>query len=213
MTPDQKEHAADLIRDGEKLEAVRYLQQTLNIDAAQALLLAEKLEEEDEAELSVLRKQFDQAKQDMSQSKGVNVGRIVGLSFMTIGFIMLSLAAYFIYSSYTFSKRAIPTLGRVIDYDSYYSSDNDGGGSTMYTPIFEYSHMGSKLTYKSSVSSSSQDYDLGEEVEILVDPDDPEHVMVNNFWDRYFAVVVLGFLGSMFTGLGYMAYRLIGGKN
>lgn len=211
MTPEQKEEAASLIRMGEKLEAVRFLQETLNIDAEQALLLAEKLEEEEEkSDTSDLRKQLEKAKQEMSSSKGFKMGVTVGLIFMSLGILMLAFGFYFFYDNYQFAKRAVPVVGHVVDYDSYYSTDDDGGGSTMYTPIYEYTYQGNKKTHASSVSSSGRDFDIGEEVEILVDPDDPNEILVNTFWDRYFAVVILGFLGSLFTGLGYMAYRLMG---
>jgi hypothetical protein len=46
LTPEQKEHAIELIEMGEKLQAVRYFQETLNVSAEEALLLTEKLEEE-----------------------------------------------------------------------------------------------------------------------------------------------------------------------
>ena len=189
MTPDQKEKAAVLIHN----------------DAAQALLLAEKLEEE-EVGTTELREQFEEAKKKMQATSGVNLGRTVGLIFMCIGIPMLAFGFYYFYDNYIFSQHAIPVVGRVIDYDSYYSSDSDGGGSTMYTPIYEYTYNGNRKTHAGTVSSSSRPYDLGEEVEILVDQDDPNHVLVNTFWDRYFAVVMLGFLGTLFTGLGYLAF-------
>lgn len=212
MTPIQKEHAASLIRRGDKLEAVRYLQQTLEIDATRALLLAEKLEVEEEEDTPELRQQFEQARQEMSKSKGVNKGRTVGIIFMCLGIPMLAFGFYLFYDNYQFAKRAIPVIGHVVDYDSYYSTDSDGGGSTMFTPIYEYTYNGNRKTYVGTVSSSSRTYDIGEEVEILVDQDDSDHVLVNTFWDRYFAVVILGFLGSLFTGLGYLAYRVMGGN-
>ncbi len=207
MTADQKEKAAALIREGDKLEAVRYLQQTLHIDAAQALRLAEKLEDEVDTDGPTdLRKEFEDAKKKMRATSGVNLGRTIGLIFMCIGIPMLAFGFYYFYDNYVFAKRAIPVIGHVIDYDSYYSSDSDGGGSTMYTPIYEYTYYGNKKTHIGTVSSSSKTYDIGEEVEILVDQDNPNHVLVNTFWDRYFAVVMLGFLGTLFTVLGYLAF-------
>jgi len=81
LTSEQKNHAKELIESGDKLEAVRYLQQTMGIDAAQALLLAEKLEEEIEkhetAEFSELKQKLDEFKQRSRLKQGANVGRIV----------------------------------------------------------------------------------------------------------------------------------------
>jgi len=132
---------------------------------------------------------------------------------MVLGSIMLIVVVYVVYSNNQFSQKAIPVTGEVISYDSHESSDDDGGSTTMYTPTYGYSYNGKNYTYTSSTSSSSPDYDIGEKVEVLVDPDNPEEVLVNAFWERWLIVVILGFMGSMFTGLGYMAYRLMGNSN
>lgn len=214
LSEEQKEHAVHLIEVGEQLEAVRYLQEKLNITTEQAVKLAEKLEEEAEADQNAikteLRAKLEDFKRRSATNPGVNVGRLVGSIFMVLGSIMLSVVVYITYSNYQFSKRAIPVRGIVLEYNSYYSTDSDGGGSTMFTPTFEYSYNGRKYTYTSNTSSSSKEYNEGDEVEVLVDPDDPDSVLVNAFWERWFLVVLLGFMGSMFTGLGYMAYAVLG---
>ena len=93
LTPEQKEHAIDLIEMGEKLEAVRYFQQVLSIDAEQALLLAEKLEKEVEPEFD--QQELLQKAEEMKRS-GAKVGRLVGLIFMSIGIVLLVVAGYFV---------------------------------------------------------------------------------------------------------------------
>lgn len=210
MTPEQKDHAVHLLQMGEKLEAVRYMQETLGLSAEQALTLVEKLDEE--TEQTELRTKFESMRERMQSGPASKMPRTVGLIFMSIGGIMLAVVAYIIVSDYKFSQRAVPVTGKVIDYSSYYSTDSDGSGSTMYTPTFEYTYNGSKHTYTSSTSSSSPDFEMGESVEILVDPDNPGNVLVNAFWERWLLAVILGFMGSMFAGLGYMAFRLFGGS-
>lgn len=208
MTPEQKDHALFLIDAGDKLEAVRYLQQTLNVNAEQALALTEKLEEE--SGNNELLNRFNELKSKLGSKPSTRFPRIVGLAFMSIGLIMLSAVAFLAYRDYQFSLRAIPVTGKVTANESYYSSDSDGGGTTMYTPTFEYSFNGAIHTHKSNVSSSEMDYSIGESVEILVNPDDPQQILVNEFWERWTLPLILGFLGLMFSGLGYMAYRLFG---
>ncbi len=210
MTPEQKEHAIELLLRGDQLEAVRYLQQTLSINPDQALLLAEKLEQEvDDFQESELLNEYREANDQQQQPSGGGLGKIIGLSFMIGGLVMLSVVIYLIIYNYNFIKGSTSTMGKLISYDSYFS-DSENGGSTMYTPIFEYHYQGVKRTYKSSTSSSSRSFEIGEQVEVLVDPENPNSVMVNTFWEQWFLPLVLGFMGCMFSGLGYMAYRTFG---
>ncbi len=208
LSPEQKEHAIGLIEMGEKLEAVRYFQQTLNITAEQALVLAEKLEEE--VETSPLLETFKTIQQAVQQKPATNVGRLVGSIFMILGGIMLTIVVYLIQSNYQFAQRAIPIKGEVIGYDNHQSSNDNGGSTTMYTPTFQYDFVGKTYTHKSSTSSSSPSYEIGEEVDVLVDPNDPNEILIDNFWEKWFLPALLGFMGSMFTGMGYLAYRVIG---
>lgn len=207
LSPEQKEHAIELIEMGNQLDAVRYLQETLGITADEALLLAEKLEEEIESDLE---KEFKSMQEEIHKKPDVNVGKLVGGIFMCLGLIMLAIAAYFVVSNYQFSKRAITVNGRVIDYNSYQSTDDDGGSTTMYTPTFEYEFQGKTYTHKSSTSTSSKDYKINERVDVLVDPDNPKEILIDSFWEKWFVSLLLGFLGAMFTGMGYLAYRVLG---
>jgi hypothetical protein len=205
MTPEQKKRATELIEMGDKLEAVRYFQQTLNITADQALTLAEKLEEE----LGIALFEKSVEKKEISTS-GVNVGKLVGSIFMGVGIIMLSVIAYLIVSNNKFEQRAVRTKGKVIDYKNYQSSNDNGGSTTMYTPVFEYEFNGQSYQHTSSTSSSSPEYEIGEEVEVLVDPKRPAEILINTFWEKWFVVVLLGFMGTIFTGVGFLVFRFVG---
>ena len=206
MTPKQKDQTLYLIRKGRNAEAVSYLQRELLIDSDQAQLLADKLQEDGgDRELRDKLHELREKRADRSRDKPP---QLVGTSFMVIGIILLSIAGYITYSNYQFAKHAIPTKGRVAGFDSYESSDDDGGSTTMYSPVYEYTFNGARYTHPSSTGSSSIDYELDQEVEILVDPDNPSKVLVESFMEQWLAVSILTFLGLMFTGLGYMAYKL-----
>lgn len=206
MTEDEKEHASALLRMGEKLEAVRYLQETLDVDAEQALALAEKLDEAQAS--SEMRERLEELRNQHDSALKSIVPTIVGSIFMGLGLIMLGVAAYIIYADDQFAQRAVPVTGKTIGYSSYISRDDDGHETTMFTPIFEYTFNETKYTYKSDMSSSSKDFATGDPVEILVDPNDPESVLIHSFWQQYTLPMILGFLGVMFTGMGYMAIRI-----
>ena len=203
LTPEQKEHAVELIEMGDKLEAVRFVQQTLYISVEQALTLTEKLEGE-----------LKSPNENPSDAPTMNVGRLLGSIFMSLGGIMLAVVAYLAFSNYKFEQRAQPVKGKVVDYQSYQSANSKGGGyTTMYTPSFEYPFQGKPYRYKSSTSSSSKEYEIGEAVEVLVDPLEPETPLINTFWEKWFLPVLLGSLGTMFTGMGYLAFRVFGNQH
>lgn len=209
LTPEQKEHAIDLIEMGEKLEAVRYFQQVLAIDAEQALLLAEKLEKEVEPEFD--QQEFLQKAEDMKRS-GAKVGRLVGLIFMSIGIVLLVVAGYFVYDHQQFEKTAVTVTGTVVDFHSYIST-SDNSSTTMYSPIFEYEYEGKKYTYVSTSGSNVKEYEVDERIDIMVNPENPTDVLVNSFMEKWFVPALLGFMGTLFTGLGYVAFAVMGKKS
>jgi hypothetical protein len=47
-------------------------------------------------------------------------------------------------------------------------------------------------------------------VDVLVDPEEPTEVLIDSFWMIWFVPILLGFLGTLFTGLGSLAYFLFG---
>ena len=202
LTPQQKQHVTWLLQKGKKLEAVKYFKETLNIGLADAHALVEKLQEEiGPASLP---------SGEITTKSGSQIGHWVGLGFMSVGIIMLAVVTYIVISNNKFEQRAIPVKGKVIDFTSHESSDDDGGSTTMYAAVFEYDFNGQTYQHTSSTSSSSPEYDVGEEVEVLVNPLNPNQVLVNTFWEKWFLSVVLGIMGAMFSGMGFMAYRLFG---
>jgi len=190
----QKEHIKKLLRKGDELEAVRYLQNQIGLSAEEALKLTEQLDKTVEEDIPV-------------KKKNKKVKYIVGGVFMFFGIIMLGVSIYIFYSNYKFANKAILVVGKVVDFSASYSTDDDGNRTLMYSGIFEYQYGEESFTHQSAVASSSKDYGLGEEVEILIDPQFPNKALVNTFWERWFAVILLGFLGTVFTGAGFMAYR------
>jgi len=206
LTPDQKAEASRLIAEGRQLEAVRYFREVLGIDLKQALALAEKLEQEMGGPTAGIAQRVA-----THMRSGSSIGRLVGKIFMTVGLIMAAVAAYLIYSNQQFERHARSVNGKVVDYQSYISTDSDGS-STMYTPVFEYRFNGKTYTHVNTSSSSSQEFEVGETVEIWVDPQYPEKVLVNSFMDKWFVPMILGIMGFFFAGMGYMAYRIIGSR-
>jgi len=210
LTPEQKEHAIELIQMGDKLEAVRYLQEILEVNAEKALLLTEKLEQEVDAEDNEIIDELKARQAEAQKNPPVDVGRLVGGIFMGVGCILLAIGAWLGVSNYKFAQRAIPVTGIVLRYSNYESKSDDGRYTTMYTPTYQYQFEGKTYTYTSSTSSSSKEYDVNETVNVLVDPQEPGEVLIDSFWERWFVVILLGGMGTLFAGMGYLVYRVLG---
>lgn len=207
LSPDQQKHLETLLMAGEELEAVRYLQGTLGLSAEEALKLTEKLDKtvEQSPKTAMFRAMKHGSKHVMKDSK---VGKWVSGIFMFFGIAMLAGSMYIFYTNYKFAQNAVPVSGKVVGFDTHYSTDDDGNSTLMYSSIFEYNYMGQTYSHTSDMSSSSPDYDEGDEVEILINPEKPSKALVNEFWDRWFVIILLGFMGLMFTGGGFMALKL-----
>ena len=193
ISEDDKEWITALLESGDKLGAVRYIQETLSLSAEDALTLAEKLEEQ--KLIGVTAK----------LEEGPNPVRIVGVVFSIVGFILLSLSFIFGYMDYQFASKAIPVTGMVSRIENRPPSN----GTPMYSPVIAYVVDGKQLEYISSFSSSSPGYSVGDEVELLIDPIDPADVTFNSFFERWFVVTLLGGLGFVFSVIGFVARRVL----
>lgn len=123
-------------------------------------------------------------------------GRRVALFAVITSLIVLSIGIYKIMRNYQFSQKAIHAQGTVVDFDTYEgpSSDEDeSANTTFYMPVFEYEVNG-QLYQEKGNSTSSPGYALGEKVQILIDPADPQKVLVNTFRERW--LVPLIFCGA-----------------
>lgn len=212
VTDSQKQEVRDLIAQGKKLKAVRHLQDRFELTAEQALALTEQVAKEMEDAGLDTNLVFEQKiKSCLTQSlKASKIPKVIGSIFAFFGLCMLGVVVYIYITDSSFIEHAILIEGKCTGYDSYQNSDDNGGSTTMYTAIFAYEYGGEEYTHYSGSSSSSQDYDYDEVVEIYVDPDNPADALVNSFWERWFFIILFGFMGSMFTGLGLMAVLLFG---
>lgn len=204
-TSEHQEHVRELMRNGEKLEAVRYLQEHFKLSADQALSMAEMLDRETEDEDFSI----DQTPLVESTVKGgISVGRIVGGVFLGVGLILL-IVCYFLWNNQaTFSETAISVNGVVIQLEERSSRNSDTGSwSYTYAPVVRYDVNGKEYVYHSTSSSNPPSYAVDEEVTLLVDPKNPNDVVIDDFMDRWFAPVLLGAMGAIFSTVGFFVFR------
>jgi hypothetical protein len=204
VTEEQKEHLEDLIQAGEKLEAIRYAQQTFGLDAEQAITMVERLEQQLEGKSDV---ELEQAIKELNTSPS-KFPRMLGGIFSSVGLLLLILCGWFGYRSYTFLEKAVPLPGIVKDFKKTNEYDKEKRQAySLFWPIVEYHYEGKDYTWQSNVGSSSPAYHLGNQIPLLIDPAKPGEPEVDSFFSNWFLPSLLGAVGMIFAGVGVMVIR------
>jgi len=206
LTPTQKKHAVTLIESGKKQDAVRFFRQTLNITDEQALVLTEKLKKEVAAIPPATK--FMAFNDDPQINAGTQKSRGGQTLFLALGIFIMAAAVYLVVSNYQFEQRSVIVQGKVIGYESYTDREDNGSTTTMHTPVFQYEYKGETYNYKSKSSSAGQDYIIDEPIDIFVNPDDPADIIIDTLWGKWLLPILLGFMGAVFTMMGFLRFRV-----
>jgi hypothetical protein len=103
--------------------------------------------------------------------------------------ILLGAAVYVGKSSWELKQQGASATGSVVSLREVPETDNSG---VTYAPVINYDVNGRTYTYESSNSSDPPAYDVGEKVQLLYRPNDPEDVRVNSWFDLWFLPAMLG---------------------
>lgn len=119
--------------------------------------------------------------------------------FAFIGAVLL-VGAFFLYSNTSsFLESAVTTDGMVTKLITSRSNNSD-----TYAPVVQFQDMGGNvIEFKSSVSSNPPSYNRGERVEVLYNPGDSADAKIKSFFPLWGGAMIVGFLGVVFTILGF----------
>ena len=123
---------------------------------------------------------------------------IVFLLFAGLGTLFMLLSMYWLWTDYQFTSKAVPASGEVIDL--YYGMGSRSGDA----PVIAYTWKGAKMTYQGSTYSNPPAVEIGEQVELFLNPDNPSDVVINLISERYILIFVFGFIGFVFSMIGYL---------
>ncbi len=185
ITREQQSEIRRLISEDRKIEAIKYIRSEFGVTLRQAKRLADELDQDlDDA-------QFERIQEIRSTvAKGGSFfGGCIGSFFGIVGLGMLAGAIWIGVSNQELVNNGILVTATVVD--------------DPYQPTFEYELYGQKYEYYSSTSTDPPAYSLGEKVEMYVNPTDAQDVLVNTFSDRWLGITILGFMGLIFSGVGF----------
>ena len=127
-----------------------------------------------------------------------SAGRRIGYVMMGLFFMLISviLFGWGIYSYMDKSANFVnykKSEGTVIRMREVPPTDNSG---ETYAPVIKYKDAsGKEYTYESKHSSDPPDYKVGEKVQLIYDPADPEEVYVDSFREKWVLTIVLFICG------------------
>jgi Protein of unknown function (DUF3592) len=111
--------------------------------------------------------------------------------------LLLATGAATLVDAARFVRGAERTTGTVIDLDARTSD-----GDLVYYPMVRFTTAGGRRVEFTSSSGSSSPPDVGDRVEVLYDPDDPQDAQLSGFFSLWLWPIVLGGVGIGFAAAG-----------
>ena len=121
--------------------------------------------------------------------------------FAVIGLGLLAGAIAVTLNTHAFIATAKHAPGTVTELVPKRDKDD---GSTTYTPVVMFeADSGASVSFSSSFSSNPPSYAVGEKVDVLYAPGDPNQARINGFGSLWFGSLILGGLGAVFSAIGF----------
>lgn len=126
------------------------------------------------------------------------IGPLFLIIFGLVGIILLSIGGFLYYRQTQFLERARETEGLVVNL---VPNDN------MYAPVIRFFlPNGDEVVFQSSLSSSPPRYEVEETVTIYYDPEKPDDARIGNWFDLWFAPLLLSIMGGIFSVVGIIVF-------
>jgi hypothetical protein len=184
---EQKAHVRNLLKEGKRILAIKYLSTHFALGLKDAKKMADLIERDIIADGGEIGAAKDRSIPDLS-------GCFIGKLFKIISLVFFGIAIYFLVDDFQLISNAKEVIGTVVSNPS--------------KPIFEYHLDGEKFNYEATVSSNPPSYYIGEEVSMFVNPNQPDEVLINTFTDRWLVTVILGSMGFVFLLVGVATSKI-----
>lgn len=135
----------------------------------------------------------------LRRRKGKTIpAKYVPYFFIAFGLLCFVLASVFAINPIHLLRNGERTEGIVADLVL-----KDSGN---YAPVFQFQPLTGELaTIHSSVSSNPPSFSVGDQVEILYDPESPENAVIHSWANMWLGSTITGFMGLIFGGIGLAA--------
>lgn len=178
-------------------------------DEADRLKLEAMIDSAEEAEFDA---EFEKMNKEVGQIKGPAVEKIILSVFTGISVLMLLIAGIASFSNIMKINREESAPGKVVDVISRreYINEQDRVTQDFFYPVIEYtSNDGKRHHVQLNEGSSSPEYEVGDDVTVLYNPEHPLEARIKSFGSSALMWIlpgITGVLGIAFLG-AVMAVR------
>lgn len=95
---------------------------------------------------------------------------------------------YAAYTSWILQNKGIMTTGNVVRLEESNSSE---GGCCVYSPVVEFNANGQTYSFEGDTASDPPAYDVGEVVNVIYDPSDPDTAQINKWSERWLFPIII----------------------
>lgn len=95
---------------------------------------------------------------------------------------------YAAYISWQLENEGVTTTGTVMRLEESNSSE---GGCCVYSPVIEFNVNGQTYSFESDNASDPPAYDVGEEVNVIYHPNDPNTAQINKWSERWLFPIII----------------------
>lgn len=134
--------------------------------------------------------------------------RLFGSIFGGVGSIFALTGIIIGLNTRSFIATSVTTQGTVINFIRRSSTSNRTTSSRgyVYYPVIKFTPpSGDPITFESNSGSSSPEFRLGEQVEVLYNPKKTDSPMINSSFSLWFLPVMFTGMGSLFLVIGGVA--------
>jgi hypothetical protein len=186
INPQYELTVREYLKTGQRDKAVSYLsvQLAVSLEDSEKLVKAVEYEVGTENQGQPQSDQTIEKAENFARGCGSVVLKIIGVGFgfFAFAFILAAIIIYFVFNI----PNASPVEGKVTAFQT-----NDSGTA----PIIEFIWDGETKTWKSQTYSLTSTYTLGQNVNLLVNSENPEEAAIDSFEERWMAISVLGGTG------------------
>jgi hypothetical protein len=123
--------------------------------------------------------------------------RILGAAILAVGLIMLLFGVGAPLYGVWFRIQSEQVSGTVVDVPLRAYSDGNA-----YCPVIEYRSRGENFRHYSDICSWPAAYEVGDQVRMFVDRNDPERVQMGSFFGIWFVPIMMLLFGGIMSFVG-----------
>lgn len=129
-----------------------------------------------------------------ARTSSMSAAKVVAVTFLLIGSVFLVIGAGFGWFSWSLLSVAQRAEGTVVRLVSNQALDYD---HSSVAPVVEFHIEGERHEFRSWLSTSPPQFDVGEKVTVLYDPRDPQHARIESFVTLWLFPVIFGGIGAV----------------